>query len=133
MSAEPVRTDTADVVGAPRWLPYVQARLNEMAEGIRGIGGEEGISADPAALRRALPELTSLLDDGTPAPSVVPTVDGGVQFVWHRSGWDIEIEVLATTTLAWVRRRGEGPGTAGSVAQIRDPLGGALRDLVSAP
>ncbi len=130
MSAEPVRTGNSDL-GASRWLPYVQARLSEMAEGVRTVGADESISPDPAALRRALPELTSLLDERTPAPSVVPTVDGGVQFVWHKAGWDIEIEVLATATLAWVRRRGQGPGTVGPVAEMRDPLVGALRHLVS--
>lgn len=79
MSAEPVR-DEPGSHGTPRWLPYVRWRLNALAEGLGTTGDEEYVSPDPAALRRALPELASLLENGTSTPSVVPTVDGGVQF-----------------------------------------------------
>lgn len=132
MSAEPVR-DEPGRHEPPRWLPYLQWRLDALVEGLGTAGDEEYVSPDPAALRRALPEVTSLLEDGTSTPSVVPTVDGGVQFAWRKAGWDVEIEVLATTTLAWVRQRSEGPGLAGPVGEMREPLDQALRALVSAP
>jgi hypothetical protein len=35
----------------------------------------------------------SVLDSGTPKPSVVPTSRGGIQLEWHRAGVDLEIEI----------------------------------------
>ena len=40
--------------------------------------------------------LVSVLDDETAPPSVVPSSHGGIQFEWHKSGLDLEIEVTAS-------------------------------------
>jgi hypothetical protein len=39
--------------------------------------------------------LLATLDPQSPAPTVVPTPSGSVQFEWHRQGMDIEVEVLS--------------------------------------
>lgn len=117
----------------PRWLPYVLRRLNDLAAGPYEPEDEDGLLPDPQAVWRALPALGGLLTDRTPTPSVVPTIDGGVQFVWHKAGWDLEIEVLANETIVWGRRRGEGLGDAGPIAEMRPVLDRALRALESAP
>lgn len=41
--------------------------------------------------------LIQVMGNRTPAPSVVPTVSGGVQAEWHINGIDLEIEVSSPT------------------------------------
>jgi hypothetical protein len=53
--------------------------------------GAATIQSDAAA--RGLLLLSEVLKDDSPTPSMVPTSTGGVQFEWHRSGIDLEIEV----------------------------------------
>ncbi len=43
--------------------------------------------------------VAELLRGGAPAPSVVPTAKGGVQFEWYREGRELEIEVLSKDRL----------------------------------
>ena len=43
--------------------------------------------------------LHFLMRPDFPAPSVVPTVRGGVQLEWHRDGIDFEIETLTPENL----------------------------------
>ncbi len=43
----------------------------------------------------ALRLLSQIIRENTPAPSVVPTSQGGIQFEWHMRGIDLEIEVLS--------------------------------------
>jgi len=38
--------------------------------------------------------------DHTPAPSLVPTVRGGVQLEWHLRDIDLEVEVLSGSQVA---------------------------------
>lgn len=45
------------------------------------------------ALIRGLLVLLGVMRHDSPTPSVVPTSAGGVQFEWHRSGFDLEIDV----------------------------------------
>jgi len=46
-----------------------------------------------SAVRRSFNLLPLVLSDTSPAPSVIPTRDGGVQFEWHRGGIDIEVKI----------------------------------------
>lgn len=32
----------------------------------------------------------------TPAPSIVPMSDGGLQLEWHREGYDVELAIYST-------------------------------------
>lgn len=45
------------------------------------------------AAKRGLMLLYDVMQHDSPTPSIVPTSTGGVQFEWHRSGIDLEIEV----------------------------------------
>ncbi len=49
----------------------------------------------PAIVQAAMTLLNAIMLDDTPAPSVVPTVRGGVQLEWHTRGIDLEIEFLS--------------------------------------
>lgn len=115
---------------SPRWLPYVAHRLNELAS--RADEPDlEGIRApDASVLERSLRVLRELLFDDTPTPSVVPTSDGGVQFVWHKAGWDIEIEVLPSETYVWGRNRREtGREFSGTLPDRSSELRETLREI----
>jgi hypothetical protein len=86
----------------PPWLDYVGRRIREDLVGEPSgetpplISSSVGIRAFSTAIR--------VLPYECPAPSVVP-VDGVVQFVWHRSGWDISIEVGPEDEYVYVRER----------------------------
>lgn len=53
--------------------------------------GAHTIQSDAA--RRGLILLAEVMQHDSPAPSIVPTSTGGVQFEWHRLGIDLEIEI----------------------------------------
>lgn len=102
----------------PRWLPYVIQRLNEMAAQT-GVPDDGLLVPNASVLGWALSVLGSLLSDASPSPSVVPTVEGGVQFAWHKAGWDAELEVRAEANIIWVRGPGEPHGQEGSLGDMR--------------
>jgi hypothetical protein len=54
---------------------------------------------DSMTLGSALGLLRVLMQNDTPAPSVVPTSRGGVQLEWHVKGIDLEVEFLTPTDL----------------------------------
>lgn len=116
---------------APIWLSYVLRRLNELSDRLDDPIRDPAPLPDPAALERALTDLCSALGDDTPAPSVVPTADGGVQFVWHHAGWDIEIEVLHDRTEVWGRNRARSQQWFGDLDEVRDELEAALTEIES--
>jgi len=79
----------------PSWLDSVissAARLLALEPNWDSYGAPP---IDPDRLFYGLNLLTSLLPSGTPAPAVVPTNSGGVQFEWHTQGIDLELEVIA--------------------------------------
>jgi len=98
----------------PRWLPYVMTRLQELMT-LAYEPDDEVPAPHPEAIQRALHELIRFMRFDTPTPSVVPTFDGGVQFVWHKGGWDIEVEVGPKETLLWAQRRDGSDSWHGSL------------------
>ncbi len=46
---------------------------------------------EPGGVVQGLNFLGKILEVDTPAPAVVPTAEGGIQFEWHASGIDLEI------------------------------------------
>lgn len=112
---------TVRAATAPRWLSYVIERLNELASLVDDP--EEGLPA-PAheVLNRALDEANRFMSLATPTPSVVPTVDGHVEFVWHKAGWDVEVEVGPKETCVWARDRESGESWSGSLDECKGEL-----------
>ena len=71
-----------------RWGAYVEQRLGELE---RGEGDYTGLRRPSAAtVAHARKAAAETFRDTTPAPSVVPTDDGGIDFVWHKNGYDVE-------------------------------------------
>ena len=77
----------------PAWLrPTVQAliELLDLSENWDSYGARP-ISQEIAFFALQLLDETMRAD--TPAPTVVPTNRGGIQFEWHTRGIDLEIEI----------------------------------------
>lgn len=110
---------------APQWLGYVLGRLSDLAE----QSDDPDLHVNEEALQRALRDLATVLGPEMPAPSVVPTEEDGVQFVWHRGGWDLEIEVRADETIAWARNRNTDAQLYGSLGDLRQQVQAVLLEL----
>ena len=77
----------------PVWLqPTVQGSADLLALP-RGWDSYDAPKIKFAAVRSALDLLVAILKPESPGPSVVPTVQGGVQLEWHIQGIDLEIRL----------------------------------------
>jgi len=93
------RTDSA-------WHGYVMRRLKDLREGRGDFTGLERPTA--LVVGRAGDVASALFPSDTPAPSVVPSEDGEVEFYWHRAGWELEIDVGLEGVWVWARHRASG-------------------------
>jgi len=92
--------------GMTRWGAYVGRRLGELE---RGEGDYTGLRQPSAAtIANARRVAAETFRDTTPTPSVVPTADGGIDFVWHKNGYDVEICVTEDEADMWARQRATG-------------------------
>jgi hypothetical protein len=88
-----------------RWRDYVNDRLRALEA---GEGDYEGLQQPTTAtVRRARLFVDAYFDLGTLTPSVVPTAEGEVAFVWHAAGWHLEADV-GQATHVFGRRLGRG-------------------------
>lgn len=116
----PVKVRLERSAEAPRWLTYVIDRLEELNRLLVEPQGEIPVPY-PEALGRAFGELTRFMGAYSPTPSVIPTADGSVQYVWHKGGWDVEVEVTTRQTYVWARRRDGQQGWDGNLDdRVRD-------------
>ena len=68
----------------------------------------DSYSAKPIAPRNAIQAiklLADLLRSSTPAPAVVPTVQGGIQLEWHTKGVNIEVYVDTSEDVSFFAER----------------------------
>lgn len=110
---------------APRWLGHIVDRLNSIASSpdVDGV--------DPAAIGRVLKVLWGLLRVDTPTPSVVPCENGGIQCVWHKAGWDLELDIFADETTVWAREREGNLSWSGSLGDYREDTELVLKTLAA--
>lgn len=85
------------VVDPPAWVERVVESLGELLRLGLDWDSYGARPVDPNCVVAALNLAFSILRDDTPAPSVVPTSRGGLQFEWHAGGVDLEIEFLSAT------------------------------------
>ena len=89
-----------------RWGAYVAQRLDDLE---RGEGDYTDLRQPSAAtVAHARQVAAETFRDTTPTPSVVPDADGGIDFVWHKNGYDVEICVTANEADIWARHRVTG-------------------------
>ena len=67
----------------------------------------------------------------TPTPSVVPSEDSGVQFVWHKAGWDLELEIGSDGEYVWARNRVSGETWHGALTSLLPRVSELLNLLAS--
>ena len=121
------RLSTRATAEAAPWHDYILSRFGQML--LEGVGREA--YPDASVIGRAWTEVSSLFGPDTPTPSVVPSEGSGVAFVWHKKGWDLEIEVSPVDTTVWAHRRGDEADWYGPLAENRDRLVVLLTELAS--
>lgn len=109
----------------PVWLPPTLSGLQELAALPAGWDSYGAPPIDPECLIKAVQVLVEAMEPDTPAPSVVPTSRGGVQFEWHTGGVDFEIEVEPTCLVSAYYR------TAGGAVEKEIPPTTEIRILKS--
>jgi hypothetical protein len=78
-----------------RWSAYVARRLREMEDG-KDEEGWTGKWPSLPVLRAAWEQACDLFPDSAPTPSVLPTQDGCISFVWHKNARTVEVTVDET-------------------------------------
>lgn len=77
----------------PPWLDAVVRKVLRAAELPPDWNSYGASPPDLDLVVHALTLLGELMEQATPAPAVVPTPRGGLQFEWHTPSADLEIEV----------------------------------------
>lgn len=106
------------------WVDYVSDRLRAIAE-----DPEPGLPS-VEVINRARSWIMHLLPPAAPAPAVLPSEDGGIDFVWHRAGWNVEIGVEPDgTETVWTWNRESNEEVFGDLAEHRDFVVDLIRSL----
>lgn len=112
-----------------RWFEYLSKRFAEIeAEARLGKTGYPSIET----LNRAWNEAVRLLDPHHPTPSVVPSENAGVDLVWHKKGWDVEVEIEPGASTVWAHEISTGETEYGPLADMRSALTEVLDILAEA-
>ena len=120
---QPERTAKVHVPASvgPRWLGEVVMRLERLRPGRSEEAVPEQVLVD------ALYALMQFLPADATAPAVAPTGNGGVQFEWHRGGWDVEVEFHDGDAHAWMENLGTGERWSGALTDRLDDLRATMR------
>lgn len=78
------------------WRSIVEARLKKLGGYQTGWDGYCSAPPHPSVIAYARSALHSVMQFGTPVPSIVPMSEGGLQIEWHQDGYDIELAIYST-------------------------------------
>jgi hypothetical protein len=105
----------------PAWVePTIFAfiGIQNLGENWNSYGGKP-INTD--LIKQALSVLGSIMQANSPAPSVVPIGDGGLQIEWHRKQQDLEIVFPSDEVPQfYYRNRATGAGQEGFLNELPD-------------
>lgn len=110
-----------------RWNRYVLQRLEELRVGAFDFTGLQVPSEYVVDQAWIIARNHFYFD--TPPPSVLPSDEGEILFIWHKSGWDIEINVGSEETTVWAYDRSSGTELSGSLASQQKELARLLNIL----
>ena len=114
----------------PTWVEPTAQSLGELLQLEPGWDSYGARPVDPYCAAAALHLAFNMLADSTPAPSVVPTSRGGLQFEWHTRSADLEVEFLsATRVLGLFEDRVSGSGWEKDLTFEVQPLVDAISQL----
>jgi hypothetical protein len=115
---EPLKIRT--IASDSRWHHYVSKRLRELRDGKYDFTGFRAPSVQ--VIERAQFLANSFFAPEHPTPSVVPSEEGDVLYVWHKAGWDLEINVGLEEILVWAHDRRAGKDWHGAFEELRVPV-----------
>jgi len=122
--SSPSISDLEKLKSDSRWHKYVYERIQELQN------GEDDFTELPQptsfVVDRAWQVATLILHPDTPTPSVVPSDDGNVVFVWHKARWDLEIEVGPEEVAVWAHSRNTGEMFSGTLDEHLERVSGLL-------
>ena len=122
----PSRAEPFDVRIA-RWNRHVVQRLEELRVGAFDF---TGLQVPPEhVVNQAWIIASSQFHFDTPPPSVLPSDEGEVLFIWHKSGWDVQINVGSEETTVWAYDRTSGTELSGLLASRQKELADLLKIL----
>ena len=78
----------------PSWFAPTMTRLTELSYLPARWDGYGARPIQSSLINAVVKWLITLMPNDIPAPSVVPTTPGGLQFEWHMHGIDLEIEIF---------------------------------------
>jgi hypothetical protein len=98
-----------------RWNNYVARRLVALRTGASDFTGLKVPSS--WVVDRAWAVANKYFKPATPPPSVVPTEDGDILYVWRKAGWELHLEISSEETTAWAYHRKSGRAWSGSLGE----------------
>lgn len=84
-------TISLNAAALPAWIePTIEAfaKIQNLQDNWDSYGGK---AVNPDTLQQSLAVLAQIMRTNSPAPSIVPLGDGGIQVEWHRKQQDLEI------------------------------------------
>jgi hypothetical protein len=90
------------------WVIETLAKLNEIGKLQAGWNSYGGRPLEPAVLEFTLRLMGWFEDDWLPTPRVVLGPRGTVQFEWESEGRELEVEILGTDSVAYLKMFPDG-------------------------
>lgn len=98
-----------------RWLPFLEMRLEAM--GKLTAADLDGLPVPPPkTLDQAIRFAYKYFPPTLPTPSVVPSPSGGVELIWFRFRWHLEIDFSDSSVIVWAHDMRGGELWRGSIA-----------------
>ena len=113
-----------------RWLSYVDKRLGALSNRPEVLDEPEDYPKPPAeTIVRARTIAWGYFAALTPTPNVVPSVEGGVDFVWYKGDWHLKIKVGVEGVSVWAHNLSTGDLWAGPLDENSEKLRRLLVEL----
>jgi hypothetical protein len=113
----------------PDWIVAVQQKVAELSTLRPGWDGQSARSISRDALLSAWEFIVQVTPYIRIAPSLVPTVSGGVALEWHRGGFDIEVDFSEPEHASAYIESESGMTVEGYLDQVYPRLVALIREL----